>query len=145
MNLCGNKAKQFKAFVIIIFTSAVLYAGAAYGIGLPLPDIGAISGQIESVETAANGAFSALQGLAGTLGYAPGASGGPLFNPGPGLSEAMATVDKLTADASNMQEEYQNIVINFDKLSHIVNSVENAVSGINNLNEQINSAFNQIP
>jgi hypothetical protein len=110
-----------------------------------LPDISAISGQIQSVETAASGAFSALQGLAGTLGYAPGASGGPLFNPGPGLSEAMATVDKLTADVSNMQEEYQNIIINYDKLSHLVNSVTNAVNAINTLNGSINSAFGQIP
>jgi hypothetical protein len=130
---------------VIIFTTLIYFIGAAYGLAVPLPDIGAISGQIQSVETAANGAFSALQGLAGTLGYAPGASGGPLFNPGPGLSEAMATVDKLTADVSNMQEEYQNIVINYDKLTHLVNSAENAANSVNSLNEQINSAFNLIP
>ena len=150
MNLKGKVFSfnyKIKSFAMVISAAVFLYAGAVYGFGitLPLPDIGAISGQVESVETAANGAFSALQGLAGTLGYAPGASGGPLFNPGPGLSEAMATADKLTADVSNMQEEYQNILINFDKLSHIVNSVENAVGGINNLNEQINSAFDKIP
>ncbi|MGC8554923.1 MAG: hypothetical protein ACP5NA_05490 [Candidatus Acidulodesulfobacterium sp.] len=136
------KNKTVIVSVIVIFT---YLSGVAYGMPLPIPDITAISGQISSVETAANGAFSALQGLAGTLGYAPGASGGPLFNPGPGLSEAMATVDKLTADVSNMQEEYQNIVINFDKISHLVNSVEDAVGSINNLNNRINTAFNQIP
>jgi|GEM_PF-3547284 len=130
---------------VIILSVFACFIGISYGMGIPLPDLEAVSGQIQSVETAAGGAFSALQGLAGTLGYAPGASGGPLFNPGPGLSEAMATVDKLTADVSKMQEEYQNIVINYDKLSHLVNSVENAVGAVNNLNSQINSAFNQIP
>ncbi|MDA8299318.1 MAG: hypothetical protein M0Z57_04900 [Deltaproteobacteria bacterium] len=137
--------KPLIASVIAIFTVSTYLTGVSYGLPLPIPDITAISGQIQSVETAANGAFSALQGLAGTLGYAPGAGGGPLFNPGPGLSEAMATVDKLTADVSNMQEEYQNILINFDKISHLANSVEDAVGNINNLNNQINSAFNQIP
>ena len=144
INYKFHKSKPFRLLIIII-SGVLLFSASSYGFGVPLPDISAISGQIESVETSASGAFSALQGLADTLGYAPGASGGPLFNPGPGLSEAMATLDKLTADASNMQEEYQNIIINFNKLSHLVNSVENAVSGINNLNEQINSAFNQIP
>jgi hypothetical protein len=139
------KNKTVIASIILIFTVSAYLTGVSYGLPLPIPDITAISGQIQSVETAASGAFSALQGLAGTLGYAPGASGGPLFNPGPGLSEAMATVDKLTADVSSMQEEYQNIVINFDKISHLVNSVEDAESSINNLNNQINSAFNQIP
>ena len=139
------KNKPLIASVIAIFTVSAYLTGVSYGLPLPIPDISAISGQIQSVETAANGAFSALQGLAGTLGYAPGASGGPLFNPGPGLSEAMATVDKLTADVSNMQEEYQNILINFDKINHLVNSVGDAVDSINNLNSQINSAFNQIP
>ncbi len=139
------KHKPPIASAIVIFAVSAYLTGVSYGLALPLPDISAVSGQIQSVETAANGAFSALQGLAGTLGYAPGASGGPLFNPGPGLSEAMATVDKLTADVSNMQEEYQNIVINFDKISHLVNSVENAVGSVNNLNNQINSAFNRIP
>ena len=148
MNKRKNNAKKTKLFLssaAAVFVISAYLAGVSYGLALPLPDISAVSGQIQSVETAASGAFSALQGLAGTLGYAPGAGGGPLFNPGPGLSEAMATVDKLTADVSNMQEEYQNIVINYDKLGHLVNSVENAVSGINNLNNQINSAFNQIP
>ena len=148
LSLSPKKAKKTKLFLpsaIAVFIVSACLVGVSYGLALPLPDISAISGQIQSVETAASGAFSALQGLAGTLGYAPGASGGPLFNPGPGLSEAMATVDKLTADVSNMQEEYQNIVINYDKLNHLVNSVENAVSGINNLNNRINSAFNQIP
>ncbi|MFW0883547.1 hypothetical protein ACMCNP_00565 [Candidatus Acidulodesulfobacterium sp. H_13] len=112
---------------------------------IPIPDIGAISEQIQSVETAAGSAFSALQGLAGTVGYAPGASGGPFFNPGPGLSDAMATVDKLTADISKMRESYQNIIINYDKLGHLVNSVKNAVNGMDNLNERINEAFKQIP
>lgn len=145
-----NKKKDknyiFYLKVLISFiTVMTLCLGAAYGMGLPLPNIGAISAQIQSVETAADGAFSALQGLAETLGYAPGAYGGPLFNPGPGLSEAMATADKLTADVSKMQEEYQNIVINYDKLGHLVNSVENAVNNINNLNANINNAFNQIP
>ncbi len=141
-----NKKYVFYSKVLIPFiTATILYLGAAYGMGLPLPDIGAISAQIQSVETAAGGAFSALQGLAGTLGYAPGASGGPLFNPGPGLSEAMATVDKLTADVSKMQEQYQNIIINYDKLGHLVNSVENAVNNVNNLNNQINIAFARIP
>jgi hypothetical protein len=139
------KNKPMIAAVIVIFTVSAYLTGVSYGLPLPIPDITAISGQIQSVETAANGAFSALQGLAGTLGYAPGAGGGPLFNPGPGLSEAMATVDKLTADVSNMQEEYQNILINFDKISHLANSVEDAVDSINNLNNRINSAFNQIP
>ncbi len=139
-----NDAFYFKVLVSFI-TVMALYLGVAYGMGLPLPDIGAISGQIQSVGSAADGVFSALQGLAGTLGYAPGASGGPLFNPGPGLSEAMATADKLTADVSKMQEEYQNIIINYDKLGHLVNSVENAVNSVNNLNNQINNAFNQIP
>jgi len=137
--------KIILSFLIIILTAGMYYTCASYGLAVPLPDIGAVSGQIQSVETAAGGAFSALQGLAGTLGYAPGASGGPLFNPGPGLSEAMATVDKLTADVSKMQEEYQNIVINYDKLNHLVNSVENAVNSVNNLNNRINSAFEQIP
>ncbi len=148
MNKGKNNAKKTKLFLssaIAVFTISAYLAGASYGLALPLPDISAVSGQIQSVETAASGAFSPLQGLAGTLGYAPGAGGGPLFNPGPGLSEAMATVDKLTADVSNMQEEYQNIVINYDKLGHLVNSVENAVGAVNNLNSQINSAFNQIP
>ena len=148
MNKGKNNAKKTKLFLssaAAVFVVSSYLAGASYGLALPLPDISAVSGQIQSVETAASGAFSALQGLAGTLGYAPGAGGGPLFNPGPGLSEAMATVDKLTADVSNMQEEYQNIVINFDKLEHLVNSVENAVGALNNLNNQINSAFNQIP
>ena len=139
-----HKQKPFRILIIIV-SGMLLFSASSYGFGVPLPDISAISGQIESVETAASGAFSALQGLAGTLGYAPGASGGPLFNPGPGLSEAMSTVDKLTADASKMREEYQNIIVNFNKLSHLVNSVENAVRGIDNLNDQINSAFNQIP
>ena len=139
------KNKPMIAAVIVIFTVSAYLTGVSYGLPLPIPDITAISGQIQSVETAANGAFSALQGLAGTLGYSPGAGGGPLFNPGPGLSEAMATVDKLTADVSNMQEEYQNILINFDKISHLANSVEDAVDSINNLNNRINSAFNQIP
>ena len=148
MNKRKNNTKKTKLFLssaAAVFVVSAYMAGVSYGLALPLPDISAISGQIQSVETAASGAFSALQGLAGTLGYAPGASGGPLFNPGPGLSEAMATVDKLTADVSNMQEEYQNIVINFDKLEHLVNSVENAVVSVNNLNNQINSAFNHIP
>ena len=148
MNKRKNNAKKTKLFLssaAAVFVVSAYMAGVSYGLALPLPDISAISGQIQSVETAASGAFSALQGLAGTLGYAPGAGGGPLFNPGPGLSEAMATVDKLTADVSNMQEEYQNIVINFDKLEHLVNSVENAVGALNNLNNQINSAFNHIP
>lgn len=143
-----NKNGRDAFYLKVIISSAAIisfYISAAYGVGLPLPDIGAISTQIQSVETAAGGAFSALQGLAGTLGYAPGASGGPLFNPGPGLSEAMATVDKLTADASKMQEEYQNIVINYDKLGHLVNSVENAVNSVNSLNNSINDAFSQIP
>ena len=141
----GKKTKLFLSSAAAVFVVSAYLAGASYGLALPLPDISAVSGQIQSVETAASGAFSALQGLAGTLGYAPGAGGGPLFNPGPGLSEAMATVDKLTADVSNMQEEYQNIVINYDKLGHLVNSVESAVGVVNNLNSQINSAFNQIP
>ncbi len=141
----GKRIKLFLSSAIAVFTIVVYSLGISYGLALPLPDIGVISGQIQSVETAASGAFSALQGLAGTLGYAPGASGGPLFNPGPGLAAAMSTVDKLTADVSNMQEEYQNIVINYDKLNHLVDSVANTVSGINNLNNQINSAFNQIP
>ncbi|MHB1697373.1 MAG: hypothetical protein ACYCSQ_04640 [bacterium] len=141
----GKKIKLLLSSAIAVFTVAVYFVGVSYGLAVPLPDIGAVSGQIQSVEAAAGGAFSALQGLAGTLGYAPGASGGPLFNPGPGLSEAMATADKLTADVSKMQEEYQNIVINYDKLSHLVNSVENAVNSVNNLNNRINSAFNQIP
>ena len=148
MNKGKNNAKKTKLFLssaAAVFVVSTYLAGASYGLALPLPDISAVSGQIQSVETAASGAFSALQVLAGTLGYAPGAGGGPLFNPGPGLSEAMATVDKLTADVSNMQEEYQNIVINYDKLGHLVNSVENAVGVVNNLNSQINSAFNQIP
>ncbi len=148
MNKGKNNAKKTKLFLssaAAVFVVSSYLAGASYGLALPLPDISAVSGQIQSVETAASGAFSALQGLAGTLGYAPGAGGGPLFNPGPGLSEAMATVDKLTADVSNMQEEYQNIVINYDKLGHLVNSVEDAVGVVNNLNSQINSAFNQIP
>ncbi len=140
-----TKNKLIMVSAVTIFTVSTYLIGVSYGLTLPIPDITAISGQIQSVETAANGAFSALQGLAGTLGYAPGASGGPLFNPGPGLSEAMATVDKLTADVSNMQEEYQNIIINFDKISHLVNSVEDAVGSIDNLNNQINSAFNEIP
>ncbi|MCL4322206.1 MAG: hypothetical protein M0016_07035 [Deltaproteobacteria bacterium] len=151
----GKNTKKYKKFtfhfnVLASFTAAVTiiiaaYLGAAYSMGIPLPDIGAISTQIQSVETAAGGAFSALQGLAGTLGYAPGASGGPLFNPGPGMSEAMATADKLTADVSKMQEQYQNIIINYDKLGHLVNSVENAVNNVNNLNNRINNAFSQIP
>jgi hypothetical protein len=148
MNKGKNNAKKTKLFLssaAFVFVVSAYLAGASYGLALPLPDISAVSGQIQSVETAASGAFSALQGLAGTLGYAPGAGGGPLFNPGPGLSEAMATVDKLTADVSNMQEEYQNILINYDKLVHLVNSVENAVGSVNNLNSQINSAFNRIP
>ncbi|MHB8232595.1 MAG: hypothetical protein ACYDDB_06815 [bacterium] len=141
-----NKSKKIvSSSLIIVFVSGICFMGISYGAAIPLPDISAISGQIQSVETAAGGAFSALQGLAGTLGYAPGASGGPLFNPGPGLSEAMATVDKLTADVSKMQEDYQNIVIDYDKLNHLVNSVENAVNSVNNLNNQINSAFEQIP
>ncbi len=140
-----DKKKSFIASAVVIFAVSAYLTGVSYGITIPLPDIYAISGQIESVSTAANSAFSALQGLAGTLGYAPGASGGPLFNPGPGLSEAMATVDKLTADVAGMQEEYQNIVINFDKISHLMNSVQDAANGINSLNNQINSAFNQIP
>lgn len=131
--------------LITILTVGICFIGISYGIGIPIPDIGAVSEQIQSVETAAGGAFSALQGLAGTLGYAPGASGGPLFNPGPGLSEALSTADKLTAEVSKMQEDYQNIVINYDKLSHLVNSVKNAVHSVNNLNNQINSAFEQIP
>ena len=148
MNKEKNNAKKTKLFLssaAAVFVFSAYLAGVSYGLALPIADISSISGQIQSVETAASGAFSALQGLAGTLGYAPGAGGGPLFNPGPGLSEAMATVDKLTADVSNMQEEYQNIVINFDKLEHLVNSVDNAVGAVNNLNSQINSAFNQIP
>ncbi len=141
-----NKKDAFYSKVLILFIMVItLYSGVAYGMGLPLPDIGAISIQIQSVGNAADGAFSALEGLAGTLGYAPGASGGVLFNPGPGLSEAMATVDKLTADMSKMQEDYQNIIINYDKLGHLVDSVENAVNSVNNLNNQINNAFNQIP
>ncbi len=130
-------------FLITIVTSICL--GSAYGIELPLPDISTISSQIQSVETAAGGAFSALQSLAGTLGYAPGASGGPFFNPGPGLSEAMATADNLMADASKMQEAYQNIIINYDKLDHLINSVKNATNNINDLNRSINKAFKQIP
>lgn len=149
-----ERNKEQKKYPPAIKTIAVLsgcglaglfFAGISYAGVIPIPNITAIYGQIQSVETSAGGAFSALQGLAGTLGYAPGASGGPLFNPGPGLSEAMATVDKLTADVSKMEEEYQGIVINYDKLVHVVNSVENAVNSINNLNSSINNAFNAIP
>lgn len=141
----NRKKKIFLPLLVIIFVAGICYAGVSRGMSIPIPDIGAISEQIQSVETAAGSAFSALQGLAGTIGYAPGASGGPFFNPGPGLSEALATVDKLTADISKMQESYQNIVINYDKLGHLVNSVKNAVNGIDNLNERINEAFKQIP
>lgn len=130
---------------VIALIICIYFIGISYGTLIPVPDIAAVSGQIQSVETAAGGAFSALQGLAGTLGYAPGASGGPLFNPGPGLSEAMATVDKLTADVSKMQEVYQGIIINYDKLEHLVNAAGNAVNSVNNLNNRINSAFEQIP
>lgn len=142
-----NKGYIFylKVFIYSATILMTIYIGAAYGMELPLPDISAVSSQIQSVETEAGGAFSALQSLAGTLGYAPGASGGPLFNPGPGLSEAMATADKLMADASKMREAYQNIIINYDKLNHLVNSVKNAVNNINNLNHSINEAFKEIP
>ncbi len=140
----SKKKNVLTAFIIISVLCAYL-TGISYGSGIPIPNIGSVSNQIQSVETAASGAFSALQGLAGTLGYAPGASGGPLFNPGPGLSEAMATADKLAADVSKMQEYYQNIVINFDKLTHLVDSAENAANSINTLNNRLGAAFVQIP
>ncbi len=137
--------KKLLKISLAVFIIVLVYSGISYPMGIPVPDLGAISAQIESVETSAGSAFSSLESLAGTLGYAPGASGGPLFNPGPGLSEAMATADKLGADISKMREEYQNIIINFDKLAYITQSVSNAEENIASLNKSVNNAFNQIP
>lgn len=139
-----NNSRMFLKVFLPVFFLILIFTGIAYPMGIPLPDPGEVGVQIQSVETAAKGAFSALQGLAGTLGYAPGASGGPLFNPGPGLSQALSTVDRLSADVSKMKEDYQNIIINYDKLKYLVGSVSTAVNSVLNLDQKLDNAISEV-
>lgn len=140
----NNRKDYFKQFLMIIAILGLFfytYAKTAYALGLPLPNISLITNQIESVATAASGAMSAVGGVAESAQSA----GLPVATPGIGLGQALQSFESLTADVSKMQEMYQNIVINYNKLGHLINSVQDAVSSVNNLNNQIKSAFNEIP
>jgi len=131
---------------IILSVSAIILSGyicvqTAYALGLPLPDMSLITSQINSVASAASGVMTTV----GNAASSAQSAGMPVATPGIGIGQALQSFESLTAAESEMQEAEQNIIINYDKLTHIADSVSNTINNLNSLNSQIQSAFNRIP
>ncbi|MHB1680433.1 MAG: hypothetical protein ACYCTB_08020 [bacterium] len=135
-----NFKKIFLTALIVSF-SLYTYVQTAYALGLPLPNINLITSQIQSVASAASGVMAAV----GNVASSAQSAGLPVATPGIGIGQALQSFESLTADESKMQEIEQNIIINYDKLTHITDSVQNAINNLNTLNSQIQTAFNEIP
>lgn len=131
---------------IVLSVSAIVLSGyicvqTAYALGLPLPDMSLITSQINSVASAASGVMSTV----GNAASSAQSAGMPVATPGIGIGQALQSFESLTAAESEMQEAEQNIIINYDKLTHIADSVPNTINNLNTLNSRIKSAFSQIP
>ncbi|RZD16130.1 MAG: hypothetical protein EVJ46_08050 [Candidatus Acididesulfobacter guangdongensis] len=131
---------------IILSASAIILSGyicvqTAYALGLPLPDMNLITSQINSVASAASGVMTTV----GNAASSAQSAGMPVATPGIGIGQALQSFESLTAAESEMQEAEQNIIINYDKLTHITDSVQNTINNLNSLNSQIKSAFSRIP
>ena len=131
---------------IVLSVSAIVLSGyicvqTAYALGLPLPDMSLITSQINSVASAASEVMSTV----GNAASSAQSAGMPVATPGIGIGQALQSFESLTAAESEMQEAEQNIIINYDKLTHIADSVQNTINNLNTLNSRIKSAFNQIP
>ncbi len=135
-----NFKKIFLTASIVSF-SLYTYVQTVYALGLPLPDINLITSQIQSVASAASGVMATV----GNAASSAQSAGLPVATPGIGIGQALQSFESLTADESKMQEMEQNIIINYDKLTHITNSVQNAINNLNSLNSQIKTAFSEIP
>jgi len=143
------KFKKFFMIVILLGLFFYTYEKTAYALGFPvfnLNNLTTIQTQINAVSEAASGAVSAVGDVARAIpGWAPGAAGGPLWNTGIAVGQGLQSLESLNADFEKMQEMYQNIMVNYNKLGHLVNAVQDAVGSVNNLNNQIKTAFNEIP
>ena len=131
---------------IVLSVSAIVLSGyicvqTAYALGLPLPDMSLITSQINSVASAASEVMSTV----GNAASSAQSAGMPVATPGIGIGQALQSFESLTAAESEMQEAEQNIIINYDKLTHIADSVQNTINNLNTLNSRIKSAFSQIP
>ncbi|MHB8281998.1 MAG: hypothetical protein ACYDDE_04225 [bacterium] len=135
-----NFKKIFLTASIVSF-SLYTYVQTAYALGLPLPNINLITSQIQSVASAASGVMATV----GNAASSAQSAGLPVATPGIGIGQALQSFESLTADESKMQEMEQNIIINYDKLTHITDSVQNAINNLNTLNSQIQTAFSEIP
>ncbi len=135
-----NFKKIFLTASIVSF-SLYTYVQTAYALGLPLPDINLITSQIQSVASAASGVMTTV----GDAASSAQSAGLPVATPGIGIGQALQSFESLTADESKMQEMEQNIIINYDKLTHLTDSVQNTINNLNSLNNQIQTAFSEIP
>ena len=133
--------KRIFLTVLAVSFSLYTYIQTAYALGLPLPDINLITSQIQSVASAASGAMATV----GNAASSAQSAGLPVATPGIGIGQALQSFESLTADESKMQEIEQNIIINYDELTHLTDSVQNAINNLNSLNSQIKTAFNEIP
>ncbi len=139
-NLKSN-SKKIALSVSVIVLSGYICVQTAYALGLPLPDMSLITSQINSVASAASGVMTTV----GNAASSAQSAGMPVATPGIGIGQALQSFESLTAAESEMQEAEQNIIINYDKLTHIADSVPNTINNLNSLNSRIKSAFNQIP
>jgi hypothetical protein len=134
-------SKKIILSVSAIVLSVYICIQSAYAFGLPLPDMNLITNQIDSVASAASEVMTTV----GNAASSAQSAGMPVATPGIGLGQALQSFESLTAAKSEMQEAEQNIIINYDKLTHITDSVQNTINNLNSLNAQIQNAFNKIP
>ncbi len=139
LNKIFKNISYFIRGFIAVFTIFIMvfYIGSYPVKAGSLPDISNILNEIQTVSTAASGAMTAV----GAVASSAQAAGLPVATPGIGIGQGLQSFEALTADISKMEEIYQGIEINYAKLLHLVNAVNNAFGNINNLNNTLNNVF----